>query len=195
MLTSKILRAKRLFTKENGDKVYDLISSSFKFDNTTGAAEGFCIVREDEEMRPDLVANRVYNNQLLWELLLKYNGISNPLSIKRGQVLLAPPYKDLERLIGVPKQIVEKGVERLNNLENQLLSPKSREDENRIKALKQNVRELVPPNVNTKGNKNVKIKDGKVIFGEDVTEINKENCPTPISRVRLIQQLTKSNLF
>ena len=34
-----------------------------------------------------------------------------------------------------------------------------------------------------------------VIFGEDVTQVNKDNCPIPISRARLIQQLTKSNLF
>jgi hypothetical protein len=195
MLLSKLLKSKKTFEKANGDLVIDIISSTFSFNNSEGPVEGFCIVKEEEEMRPDLVAQRIYDNQQLWELLLKYNGISNPLSLKRGKILLAPPYKDLERLIGLPKQIVEKGVERLNNLENQLLSPKTREDQNRIDALKRNVRELVPPNVNTKGNQNVKIKDGRVVFGEDVTEINKKDCPTPISRVRLIQQLTKSNLF
>jgi hypothetical protein len=152
-------------------------------------------VLPDEEARPDLVTVRVYGDQQLWEALLKYNGVSNPFSLEAGYILLTPPFNDLEKLISVPKNIVEKGVEITNNTEDRLLNPKTVQDKNRLEALKTNVREIVPPNVNTKGNQNVKIRDGKVIFGEDVTTVNKNNCPTPISRTRLISQLIKSNLL
>lgn len=195
MLLSKLLRAKRTFTKPNGDTVVDLISSTFNFNASVAPAEGYCQVLPDEQARPDLVANRVYGDQQLWEALLKYNGVSNPFSLEAGYILLTPPFKDLEKLISVPKQILEKGVEITDRTEDRLLNPRTVEDKRRIEALKTNVRELVPPNVNKKGSQNVKIRDGKVIFGEDVTTVNKNNCPTPISRTRLINQLIKSNLL
>jgi hypothetical protein len=195
MLLSKLFRAKKTFTKPNGDIVVDLISSTFNFSNSVAPVEGYCQVLPDEEARPDLVTVRVYGDQQLWEALLKYNGVSNPFSLEAGYILLTPPFKDLEKLISVPKNIVEKGVEIANTTEDRLLNPKTVQDKNRLEALKTNVREIVPPNVNTKGNKNVKIRDGKVIFGEDVTTVNKNNCPTPISSTRLISQLIKSNLL
>jgi hypothetical protein len=195
MLISKLLRSKRTFTKPNGDIVVDMISSTFDFNATSAPAEGYCQVLPDEQARPDLVANRVYGNQQLWEALLKYNGISNPFSLEAGYVLLTPPFRDLEKLIVVPKQVLEKGVELTNRAEDRLLGPKTKEDKKRLEALKTNVREVVPPNVNTGGSQNVKIRDGKVIFGEDVTTVNKNNCPAPISRTRLISQLVKSNLL
>lgn len=197
MLISKLLRSKKTFTKPNGDTVVDMVSATFNFNasDATAPVEGYCQVQPDEQARPDLVANRVYGNQQLWEALLKYNGISNPFSLEQGYVLLTPPFRDLERLIGAPKQILEKGVQLTNNAEDRLLDPKKLEDKKRLEALKTNVREVVPPNVNTKGSQNVKIRDGKVIFGEDVTTVNKNNCPTPISRTRLINQLVKSNLL
>jgi hypothetical protein len=95
----------------------------------------------------------------------------------------------------VPKTVFEKGEERKATTEDKLLNPKTVKDKKRLEALKDRVKEIVPPNVNTAGNRNVKVKDGKVIFGEDVTQVNKDNCPVPISRARLIQQLTKSSLF
>ena len=94
-----------------------------------------------------------------------------------------------------PKQVVDKGAQKKDSNESKLLNPKTVKDKKRLEALKDRVKEIVPPNVNTGGNKNVKVKDGKVIFGEDVTQVKKDNCPVPISRARLIQQLTKANLF
>jgi hypothetical protein len=91
--------------------------------------------------------------------------------------------------------VPEKGAERKAKNEDKLVNPKTVKDRKRLEALKDRVKEIVPPNVNTEGNRNVKVKDGRVIFGEDVTQVNKDNCPVPISRARLIQQLTKSSLF
>lgn len=195
MLLTQLLRVKNFFTKPNGDNIVDLASATFSFEKTGGAAAGYIRVLADEAMRPDLVCVRIYGDQKFYEPLLKYNGISNPFAIEAGDILLAPPFKALEQAIIAPKKIVEKGQEKLSNNETKLINPKTAKDKKRLEALKDKVKEIVPPNVNLEGNKNVKVKDGKVIFGEDVTSINKDNCPIPISRARLIQQLTKSNLF
>lgn len=195
MLISKLLRVKRVIQNSFGDNIVDLISSTFSFDKAGTLSDGFIVVKEDEAMRPDLVANRIYADQRNYELLLKYNGISNPFSLDVNEILLAPPFRSLEQMIVAPTIIVEKGIEKLNTNQDALIQPKTVKDKNRIDSLKGNVKEVVPPNVNLTGNRNVKVKDGRVIFGEDVTQVNKDNCPIPISRARLIQQLTKANLF
>lgn len=195
MLISKLFRVKSIFTQPNGDTVVDLISSTFSFDKGGVTSEGYILVKEEEAMRPDLISYRMYSDISNYEILMKYNGISNPFSIEPGEILFAPPYRDLDKMVTPPKNVVEKGIVKTNSNESALLNPKTNKDKKRLEALKDRVKEIVPPNINTSGNKNVKVKDGKVIFGEDVTQINKDNCPVPISRARLIQQLTKANLF
>lgn len=195
MLTTALLRVKNFFTKSNGDTIVDLASSTFSFDRASGTPAGSVLVKEDEAMRPDLVAIRLYNDQKYYAPLLKYNGISNPFSLNPNTLLIAPSFMDLEKMIVSPKKIFEKGGERAANNESKLLPAKTVKDKKRLEALKDKVKEIVPPNVNTSGNQNVKVKDGRVVFGEDVTQVAKDNCPVPISRARLIQQLTKANLF
>ena len=195
MLLGRILRAKRTFTTKLNDVIIDLISATFNFEAASGPAQGYVRVKEFEVMRPDLISIRMYADHQYYEPLLKYNGISNPFSLDVNEVLLAPPFKNLDAIVVAPKSVVEKGLELAANNESKLVVPKTVKDKKRLDALKDKVKEIVPPNVNTSGNKNVKVRDGKVIFGEDVTQVNKDNCPVPISRARLIQQLTKANLF
>jgi hypothetical protein len=195
MLISKLLKAKNIFTKLNGDVIIDLISSTFSFEKIGKTTEGFIRVKSEEVMRPDLVSVRIYSDQKYYELLLKYNGISNPFSIDENEILLAPSFKNLESSVVPPKKIVDKGAQVKTTNEDKLLNPKTVKDKKRLDALKEKAKEIVPPNINTSGNKNIKVRGGQVIFGEDVTQINKDNISTSIPRVRLVQQLTKSNLF
>lgn len=195
MLSTKLLRLKNFFKKSNGDNVVDLTSSTFSFEKDSGISAAFAIVQQEESMRPDLLAVRLYDDQGYYEALLKYNGISNPFSINQDDFLLTPSFRSLDAMLVPPKTIVDKGAQQKTSNESLLLNPKSNKDKKRLEALRDKVKEIVPPNVNTEGNKNVKVRDGKVIFGEDVTQVNKDNCPIPISRTRLIQQLTKANLF
>ena len=195
MLISKLLRSKGLFTKKNGEVVVNLISSTFSFEGGGKTVGGYVVISEDEAMRPDLTSNRIYADHKYWDVLLKYNGISNPFSIIPGEVLISPILGKIQNLIVPAKKIVEKGKFSTETNSDKLLKPKNVKDKKRLDALREKVKEVVPPNVNTSGNKNVKVKGGKVIFGEDVTTVNKDNCPVPISRARLIQQLTKANLF
>lgn len=195
MLLTKLLRVKKFFTKPNGDKIVDLVSATFDFEKAEGYSQGFVRVMEEETMRPDLLAVRLYSDQNLYESLLKYNGISNPFSLEANTILLTPQFKDLERMIVPPKNILEKGEQKRASNEEKLLAPKTVKDKKRLAALKDKVKEIVPPNVNIEGNQNVKVRNGRVIFGEDVTQANSENGPVTISRARLIQQLTQSNLL
>lgn len=190
MLISKILRKKKVITNSEGKLVTDLVYSTFSFPSNNNS--NIAIVNEYENMRPDLISNRIYADQTKWDAILKYNGISNPFSVQFGDVLHVVPFNTAESVYKSPRDISERGIkteEPINGILNQ-----ETKDSNRIKNLSNRKGDL-PPNINKVGDKNVKVKDGKLIFGEDVTSVNKENCPIPISRSRLQKALLKDKLF
>jgi hypothetical protein len=86
MLISKLLRKKNVIKKLNFDFT-DLISSTFQLNSEIIGSGGITTVGEYENMRPDLIADRIYGDISLWDALLKYNGISNPFSISQGALL------------------------------------------------------------------------------------------------------------
>lgn len=194
MLRGFITRAKKFFTKPNGDRIVDLVSSTYNFEKIDNYNQGVIIVNSEEAMRPDLVADRVYGDHNYYDLILKYNGISNPFSIDLGEVLLAPPFKSIEKAVVPPKLFIDRGEERTQT-EDILLEPKNKKDEKRLEALRRKVKEVVPPNVNLSGNQNVKVREGRVIFGEDVTQPGTNDPNLSIARERTIQQLRNNSLL
>lgn len=198
MIFSKILGRKNEIVNSIGKKMTDLIYGTFAFPSS-GVADGVVIVEEFESMRPDLISNRIYASQGGWDALLKYNGISNPFSIEAGDILYALPYDTLKNSYVSPVEISERpsknedGTLKEINLDTR--------DKKRIQNLEKKSKITkaadgsLPPNINKPTDKSVKVKDGKLIFGEDVTSVNKKNCPVPISRSRLKAALIKDNLF
>lgn len=192
MLVSKILGKKKIF-KRFGISMTDLISSTFKFPTDIKGAGGAILVGEYENMRPDLIADRIYGDISKWDVILKYNGVSNPFAIQFGDVLTGPAGSVLDSMYSNIREIKERDQREERNT-SPLLNPKSRKDKDRLENLKKKAGVVLPPNINKPGDKNVKIQDGRVVFGEDVTGINKKNCPVPISRTRLQAALLKDNL-
>ena len=192
MLISKLIEKKKIF-KRIGRDMTDLISSTFKFPTDISGSGGGILVGEYESMRPDLIADRTYGDQGKWDVLLKYNGISNPFSVEYGDILLGPAAAVLDSMYVNPREIRERD-QKEEKSTSPLLDPKSKKDKDRLENLKKKAGIVLPPNINKPGDKNVKIKDGRVVFGEDVTGVNKKNCPVPISRTRLQAALLKDNL-
>ena len=201
MLISRILSRKRTIIKYT-QQMTDLIYSTFSFPTGSDGA-GVTAVSEYENMRPDLMADRLYGDQSKWDAMLKYNGISNPFSVKAGDLLYALPFSALESVYVPPTIIQEREQKKETGAKSQVVSKK---DKNRVNNLarKNNKNEdgvnigsngELPPNLSKVGDKSVKVKDGRLVFGEDVTTVNKDNCPTPISRSRLQTALLKDKLF
>lgn len=194
MIISKILRIKSIFTKKNGETVMDLISSTFKF-NKNGASLGPVLVKPEEEMRPDLLANRIYSNQERWDLLLKFNGVSNPFSLKSGDVLLAPSDNSIRQMTKSPTIVPEKGT--LPNIKNEekMVKAKTKKDQKRLDSLKRKISEITPPNVNLTGESNIKIVNGKVIFGSNISTGESTNTNNSLIRSRIEKQIKNTNNF
>ena len=132
------------------------------------------IVKEDEIGRADLISLEHYNTDSKTDLILKWNGISDPFSLRPGEELEIPvdtvPFYKLDR----PRKFED------NKIKNEFVQGKklSQKDKNRLDALKKkyNKEVLLPPNVIPVGKKNYKFTaDGNVILGaqaqnDEVTE-------------------------
>lgn len=120
-------------------------------------------VREDEVTRPDLIATEYYNSTAGLDIILKFNGISDPFSIMPGETLYIPmdtiPYYKLES----PDMYEE------NPIKTQFLDTKrlSKTDQRRLEALKKkyNKETLLPPNVIPVGKKNYEFDGTNVRLG------------------------------
>jgi len=188
MLKGKLLSSKINFIISTGESIVDLISSSFNF-GKSGMTNGITAVNQDEVMRPDVLSEKLYATQEYWDVILKFNGISNPFSLDFGEILFAPSTNSLERLIVPPTRVVEKGTEPAKKNESALIKPKSKKDAQRLESIRTKVSEVVPPNVNLSGAQNVKVVDGKVILGGDMTQTSTTNINQSINRARIASQL------
>jgi len=198
MINLKTILNKYTVTKEDGDVLPDITRSSINSDVLGRVASTRSVLVDSfSVMRPDSIAYASYGNHDYMDLILKYNGISNPFSLYEGQVIFLPDLTELEKLVKEPKKIEDISNVDIDEVESVFIDPKTTQDEKRLEMLKKQNRgrEVLPSNVNKKGDKNVKIKDGKIVFGEDVTAVNKDDCPEPISRANLKKALIKNNLF
>ena len=73
--------------------------------------------------------------------------------------------------------------------------PASTADSARLNYLTQRAASKVAPNVTLPKDQNIRIKDGNIIFGADVTNVNKADCPTPISRSKVLKTLIEAKIF
>lgn len=121
------------------------------------------VVSDYEQARPDLIAAKYYGDPTALDIILKYNGISDPLSIIEGETILIP-VRDIPLIkYNRPKEVEE------NLVKQQFIDTKrlNQKDQKRVKALqkKYNKENLLPPNVIPVGKKTYKISNGNITFG------------------------------
>lgn len=251
MLELKTLINKPYFTKPNGDVVIDLISRAVSFLGIRSNSGKAYIVTEETAMRADLISNYFYQSSSYADLLLKYNGYSNPFSLNVGDIIRIPSSENLLKYGGSGKALNIVSSRKKND--NIIISAKNKKDQIRLSYLlsrgnttSNNLSNLlallnsgtlnntsgtggnvsistignqlasilqggsgsvigpltssyqgtgvipVPPNFALENG--VKLQNGKIIFGSDVTNIKKEDCPEPISRAKLKETLIKNKL-
>jgi hypothetical protein len=188
MLAIDILDAKKFFTKA-GQTLVDLTRRSVSFFGVDKQAGELYVVEPESEMRPDLIAHSLLGSIVSTGVLLKYNGISNPFSIEQRQVIRIPKSDDLEKFTVEPDNILANRSRKAVDI----VKPKTAQDAKRIEYLRNRGALAVPPSVAI--DESVRVVNGKIVFGSDVTSIKKEDCPDPISRARLKETLLKNKIF
>ena len=93
MLRNSLLTEKRTkkYSKTNEDMI-DLMSKTFVF--SIDFEYTLIEVTEMSVARPDIISKIVYNDDQYGDLICKINGISNPLELNLGRILVVPepPY-------------------------------------------------------------------------------------------------------
>lgn len=193
MLNLKTLVNKKSFTKLNGELVVDLIRRSVSFLGIKLNSGIRYKVTDETAMRADLITNYYYQDSSVCDLLLKYNGYSNPFAIDINDIILIPEVANLSSF-GQDNPLLAIGRPRKKKATN-VFQPTTKQDKRRLNFLIKKAgagAAPIPPNIAiTNG---VTISNGKIIFGTDVTNIKKEDCPEPISRTKLKESLLKNKI-
>lgn len=188
----------------NGETIVDLTYPSIRY-NYDPYIIGVVNVTEQTSMRPDLVSKSAYGTTDYWDLILKYNNISNPFSLGPDDQLLIPSLDDMRDQVApsgrvdnlansVRKQYID--VSKKAQIDPKLEEMEKKRKESQIKKSQgigtPSVNTL-PPNIAEVGDREIIIKGGLVYFGPDVSK-NKKACENPISKSELISKLIKNRL-
>ena len=191
MLMLETILRKLEFIKPNDNvTILDLTKSSLEY-NIDVPITTYTVVTNEFVMRSDLISESVYGVENKLDYILKYNGVSNPLTIYKGQVLYIPDETAMSQVFKTPNQEVTPVT-----LEQLIVAPKTKKDATRLDLLKKKAQMdiILPPNINKDGENNIEITNEKILLGGSVTN-NSANCPDNISRARLKQSILNKKIF
>lgn len=155
----------------NGLEILDLTEPTLipKFDSVNFVIKTFVLVTDELEMRPDLIAKLSLGSEDMVDVLLKCNQISNPFSIKSGDILVIPDIEKFEAFYKDPKSD-----ERIvNDTKSLFIDPKkvSKKDESRLERLsniaktkKNGSKQITTPNTLKSGDSNINKSKGNIKF-------------------------------
>ena len=187
----------------NGETIIDLTYPSIRY-NYDPYVEGYVAITDATAMRPDLASKAAYGSTEFWDLLLKYNSISNPFSLNSGDILLIPSMSDMTEQLspsGVQDNIGDTVRQQYIDLSkaaqadpNVASTEQKRRAAQRAKGLPFNQpTQNLPPNIAQIGDREIIIQGGKVFFGPDISG-NKAQCEVPLSKSEFIARLIKNRI-
>jgi len=154
--------------------IWDLTKSSITFEEVNSQLKTFVVVSEYFQMRPDLIALLNLGDQGKVGSLLKYNGVSNPFSIKEGDIMLVPTSETVQEIFTAKKSKDQaKPNSNTNKNPNQVFKnnqeqKKFKVSEGRKKFLDEKVKNkpemILPPNVSQPNEVPFIRQDGFFIF-------------------------------
>lgn len=176
-MQSKILEKKKL-VKKDGLIFVDLTSRSIRYKNSPTVINAF-YVGEDMVMRPDSLSYAAYGNVDNFDLICKFNAISNPFSIDVGDLIKIPDMGYMLDSLEDPAQVSV-----VEEIRNQYIdsTKKTSVDPNKIQydQMLKNAENLsgvqfskynLPPNMSAPGESEANITDnGTVYLGSYVTK-------------------------
>lgn len=165
------LDRKPKFVRPDGIEIKDLTSSMFDINSGKYTRYNVYRVPKEFEMRPDLISAAVYNNSLYAEIILKYNGISNPFSIKQGDLILIPALDSMQQMLAKPRGFDSDGSKAIRNSYkyiDPLKIPKNDTSFTNRQIVGGAKDGALPPNLAEEGERQITYRNGRVYFGESV---------------------------
>lgn len=173
-MKAQSLKKEKITDNITGEEKFNFSKPSIKLKSEVNIINVH-LVKEDEEMRPDIISNLYYGSPDYVDIILKVNAISNPFSIRQGIFLRIPDKEAAERYKNNIKKVSNKPRTQFTDIKRM-----NEEDSNRKKFLEEKSKtkpngskENLPPNM-LKSDESVKIfKDDKIILGANLRTNNK----------------------
>lgn len=194
MYLRKTINNKRIIEK-NGEEILDLTEQNFNPKSEINVID-FFYVTSDLEMRPDLISQFSYRDVNATDIVLKQNGIRNPFTIEKGDLIFIQERNEVDRNFANSNKKEAK-----RDVRNQYLDPdkapsidnnlKSFSTRNKPKKTNKKSSEPLPPNFAAPGDQEIRLEGGKVIYGGDVSG-NKRNKQEPISKSEFLRRIKRN---
>ena len=127
-------------------------------------------VTEDQVGRIDLISLQYYRSEDYCDYILKWNGISNPFSLKFGDVINIPNHREALKIV---KEFKVLNSTNEPSIRDQFIDTKRLpvKDAKRIEYLQRKAaqkpngaKQILPPNILKEGDTNIKIGNGQIII-------------------------------
>ena len=161
------LDQKSFFVRPDGEKVRDLTQTIFELKNRNYVSYNVYKVPKEYRMRPDLISQSVYNNSAYAEIILKYNGISNPFSIDEGDIILIPDLDSAKQKMKKPGGSESDKAQKIRNsykFIDPLKKPTKGDDLKKFDE-RDIPKNALPPNISEEDEKQVQLRNGRAYFG------------------------------
>lgn len=150
------------------DKIIDFTPSIFNNANSIGALFNVYRVPESMKMRIDLISIAAYGTDAYADIILKYNGISNPFTINTDDILYIPTMDTVENDLIVP-EVISKAAENIRNYHKYIdksKAPNTVGSEVNNKKISKNA-EYNEANISKPGEASITLRNGRIYFGKN----------------------------
>ncbi len=164
---------KPLFKKPDQQIIRDLTQTMFDFNSNSYVDYTAYKIPSEYEMRPDLISQAVYNNIVYAEFILKYNGISNPFTIDKDDVILIPNLESAKENVKLQGTLTDKDESNEIRKSYKYIDPTKKPDRDKDltsfenRKLKKIQDGALPPNISD-GTEQITYRNGRVFFGEGI---------------------------
>jgi hypothetical protein len=199
MLGIDIIEAKSYRTNPNTGITYlDLVAPSWDTKQIRYDLRSIAIVTDETEMRPDLVSISYQSDHRYLGSLLKLNNISNPLSVKSGEILAVPTNQMLKDLF-TSGQTATNQRQKAKSFRKELQEKISQVSQERLNYLNsKNISNLaetpLPPNMLQEGQQQILVEGGRLIFGPDIGQC-RAKVRKNVSVTDIKSKLAQKNIF
>lgn len=167
--------SKRKFTLPDGTEIVDLTQQTLEYEYEDVIVYNSFYCTSQMNMRADKIAQIVYSDKNKTEYILKFNNISNPFSIEEGDLISIPESLNAREHFKIKGEIEEIR----ENLRKQFI------DESKLIYKDEKLTEFdkrqtvnLPPNFSKESDKAITIKNGEIIFGENISKTKNEDEET-----------------
>lgn len=199
MLAIDVIESKGFrLDQKTSKQIFDIVSVSWDVKEIEYQLKSIALVSDETEMRPDLVAMMYQSDQSRMGCLLKLNNISNPLSLKAGEVLAVPTDQMVNSLFNSGKNITDQK-QKARSFRKELQEKISQVSQERLNYLNsKNISNLaqtpLPPNLLQEGEQQILVEDGKLLFGPDIGQCRTKSKKN-VSITDIKTKLAQKNIF